>query len=107
MRRRDNQFAYRRGLLRRVRPKGGLLRLALQSDGGRAVQPPADCRGRFLKERCAKLLTDYFKDKRKNRQENRKQNTDLNSVGIFYCLFCGFVQVVDKVLGLHLKAEEA
>lgn len=29
--------------------------------------------GGFLKERCAKLLTDYFKDKRKNRQENENK----------------------------------
>ena len=29
--------------------------------------------GGFLKERCARLLTDYFKDKRKNRQENENK----------------------------------
>ena len=60
--------------------------------------------GGFLKERCAKLFDGLFQRQAKKQTGKRKQNTDLNSVGIFYCLFCGFVQVVDKVLGLHLQS---
>ena len=76
----------------------------LQSIHRTAVQPPADCRGRFFEGALRKTFDGLFQRQAKKQTGKRKQNTDLNSVGIFYCLFCGFVQVVDKVLGLHLQS---